>query len=80
MQIVNGRIWPMDGPIIENGYVMVEAGRIAGVGPMTAAPADDQRVDAGGRLVLPGLVDAHCHLGLFGDGLGEEGEDGDEEL
>lgn len=79
MQIVNGRIWPMDGPIIENGYVMVEAGRIAGVGPMTAAPADDQRVDAGGRLVLPGLVDAHCHLGLFGDGMGDEGDDGNED-
>jgi imidazolonepropionase-like amidohydrolase len=35
-------------------------------------------VDAGGGWLLPGLIDAHCHTGLFNDGLTLEGEDGNE--
>ena len=39
---------------------------------------DGEQLDLGGLHVYPGFVDAHCHLGLFGDSLGFEGEDGNE--
>ena len=80
MLIINGRVHPVDGPVIENGYVAVTGDKIARVGPMSEAPArwEGETIDARGCHVLPGFVDAHCHLGMFGDGLGFEGDDGNE--
>jgi imidazolonepropionase-like amidohydrolase len=39
---------------------------------------EGERLDAAQGHICPGLIDAHCHLGLFGDGLGFEGDDGNE--
>ena len=80
MLIINGILHTMDGPIIENGFVHVEEGKIVAVGPMSALPdgVDQDVVDAAGGHVYPGLVDAHCHLGMFGDSLGFESDDGNE--
>ena len=81
MLIINGIIHTMDGPVIENGYVAVEGSKIAQVGPMSDCPATwrGETFDAQGGHVCPGFIDAHCHLGMFGDSLGFESEDGNEE-
>ncbi len=50
--------------LLENAWILVEDGRIAQVGT-GSAPTCEEMVDAGGRLVTPGLVDAHTHL-IFG--------------
>lgn len=42
------------------------------------APLDAEIIDAEGRLVTPGFIDAHCHLGMWEDGIGFEGSDGNE--
>lgn len=42
-------------------------------------PACPEALDASGRLLLPGFIDAHCHIGMWEDGLGFEGDDGNEE-
>ena len=70
----------MDGPVIECGFVHVEGDKITAVGPMSALPGgiDGPVGDAAGRHVYPGLVDAHCHLGLFGNAVGFESDDGNE--
>lgn len=75
--ILNGVIHPMDAPVLSNGFVTWAEGKITGVGPMEALPQGDfaLRLDAHGAHVTPGYIDAHCHLGVFGDGLGFEGED-----
>ena len=80
MLITNGILHTMDGPVIEGGFVHVEGGKIAAVGPMSDLPAgiEGPVVDAAGRHVYPGLVDAHIHLGLFGDAVGFESDDGNE--
>lgn len=46
----------------EPGSILIEAGRIAAVGPALAAPWGADVVDCGGRLVTPALIDCHTHL------------------
>jgi imidazolonepropionase len=52
---------------IEDAALVVEGGTVAWTGPAADAPDADQRVDAGGRAVLPGFVDSHSHLVFAGD-------------
>lgn len=78
MLICNGKIVPMEGEIIENGFISWENGKITAIGSMKNAPTGAY-LDAHGGWVLPGLVDVHTHLGLFEDALGFEGEDGNED-
>lgn len=80
MLIQNGVVHPMDGPVIPNGYVLLEGNKIKAVGSMDAVPQGwaGPVLDAAGGHILPGLVDAHCHLGMCGDGLGFEAEDDNE--
>ncbi|HWJ82751.1 MAG TPA: imidazolonepropionase [Nocardioides sp.] len=47
--------------------LVMDDGLVAWVGPARDAPAADERVDAGGRAVLPGFVDSHSHLVFAGD-------------
>jgi imidazolonepropionase-like amidohydrolase len=49
-------------PPLEQATVVLDGERIAWVGPAADAPAADDVVDCTGRTVMPGLVDAHCHL------------------
>lgn len=80
MLIVNGTVHTMDGLTIPNGYVAVSGSKIAKVGPMEECPDfwEGETIDAGQGHILPGFVDAHSHLGMFGDALGFEGDDGNE--
>ena len=80
MRILNGVVHTMAGPVIPHGYVEVENGKIRAVGDMSArtAAAAGPVYDAGGGHILPGFIDAHCHLGMFGNALGFEADDGNE--
>jgi imidazolonepropionase len=51
--------------------VVIEDGRITGVGPNLAAPAGAERIDAGGRVLMPGFIDCHTHACWAGDRLDE---------
>ena len=74
--IKNGYIRPMVGNDIENGSVLIgDDGKIAAVGMDLAAPEGCTVIDARGRLVTPGLVEAHCHIGLDNEATGWEGKD-----
>ena len=80
MLIINGTVHTMDGLTIPNGYVAVSGDKIARVGPMEECPDhwEGETLDAAQGHIVPGFVDAHCHLGMFGDALGFEGDDGNE--
>lgn len=79
MLIINANIKTMEDEDFENGYIAVSDGKIQSVGPMGEAPADGDVYDACGMTLYPGFIDAHCHLGMWEDGLGFEGDDGNEE-
>jgi imidazolonepropionase-like amidohydrolase len=61
--IENARILDGTGAVVERGTVVVRDGRIAGVGASASGGAANAvRIDAGGRTVMPGFVDAHRHI------------------
>ena len=64
--IVGGTILTAAGQRIERGTLIAKGGAITYVGDGSVAiPADAIRVDASGRFVTPGLIDAHSHLGVY---------------
>ena len=74
--IKNGFIKPMVGEDIPCGCVLLgDDGKIVAVGAEIPAPDGCTVIDAQGRLVTPGCVDAHCHIGLDNQGMGWEGRD-----
>lgn len=62
---VGARIVPIGAPEIENGVLIVRSGTIEAVGPAasTTVPADARRIDVAGKVIMPGLVDTHSHIG-----------------
>ena len=57
--------------VLRDAAVVIEGERISWLGPAADAPAADERVDAGGRALLPGWVDSHTHLIFAGDRTAE---------
>jgi imidazolonepropionase-like amidohydrolase len=60
--IKGGTVVPVVGKIIENGVVVIENGKIKSVGKTARIPEGAQVIDASGKWVTPGLIDAHTHL------------------
>jgi len=88
MVIKNARIYTMslsgENQIIENGYVKISDGLIDEVGDMKEYKKNNKNnnknnkeeiIEAGGKWLLPGFIDAHTHLGMYEDGLKNEGDD-----
>ena len=62
--ITGAKIYPVSGPVIDNGTVLIRDGKIAAVGANVAVPADAQRIDASGKVVTPGLVNGATNIGI----------------
>lgn len=89
MEIINGQIHTMGAQgVIKHGAVRVENGKIAWVGTMkqwqemrhadsagSELDGSDQVLDAGGGWVMPGIIEAHCHMGITEEKKGMEGDD-----
>lgn len=52
---------------LNDAALVAESGTISWIGPASEAPAADEKVDLGGRAVLPGWVDSHTHMVFDGD-------------
>lgn len=79
--IKNGYVKPIVGADIENGSVLIgDDGKIIAVGENIEAPECATVIDAEGRLVTPGCVEAHCHIGLDNEAVGWEGRDYNESV
>ena len=62
--LTNGRLYTIDNGIIEQGTILLDGEKIAAVGTDVAIPADAQVIDVEGRIVTPGFIDAHTHIGI----------------
>lgn len=77
MLFINANLYTMDkSGHIEKGYLLTEGNKITGVGSMENCPAIiSDCIDLGGKLLLPGFIDTHSHLGMIEDSVGVEGDD-----
>ena len=78
--IKNGTIKTMEGPDITNGEILIDGEIIKKVGKNIEVDEDVEIIDASECIVVPGLIDGHCHLGMWEEGIGFEGADGNESV
>ncbi len=79
MYIVGGTIKTMAGQDIEDGCIHVVDGKIEQIGRRGEVPfhpaAHERVLEVKGGLILPGLIEAHCHMGITEEKKGMEGDD-----
>ncbi|HWI66642.1 MAG TPA: amidohydrolase [Symbiobacteriaceae bacterium] len=77
LAITNAKVYPITGPVLNGATVLIDGGKILAVGTVDI-PADAEVLNAAGRHLLPGFVDPHTHVGLWGEGGGHAEYDGNE--
>lgn len=82
MLVVKGaKIYPVVGEVLNDGMMLIgDDGKIAGIGQGLAVPDNAKVVDLKGKVIIPGIIDAHSHVGIWGDGEGRPGYDGNESV
>jgi len=81
MFIIHGNIKTMEGRDFTDGFVEMRDGKIAALGEMKDCPkAEGQVLDVQGGLVMPGIIEAHCHMGITEEKKGMEGDDCNENV
>src|SRR6266545_7973614 len=78
MAIVGGSVIPIEGTPFSDGAILIEDGTSRALGRDVRVPDGVDRVDATGKVVMPGLVDAHVHLGVHEEAEGWAGQDTNE--
>jgi len=78
LAIKGGKILTITDGTIEEGTILIDGGKIVDVGADVAVPAGAEVIDASGMVVMPGLVEAHCHIGIWEETVGWAGSDGNE--
>lgn len=80
LALVGARVLPIDADPLEDGVVLLRDGRVEALGARDAVtlPDDAEVVDCAGGWLLPGLIDAHVHLGVWEEGEGWAGQDTNE--
>ena len=78
LAIKGGKVLTITNGVIDNGVVLVENGKIKAVGKDMKIPADAKVINANRKIVMPGLVEAHCHIGITEETVGWYGNDGNE--
>lgn len=73
MLIKNAKIYTMEEEGIIEGDILIQNGKIMKIGKVEED--DDEVIDASGKFVFPGMVEAHCHLGMEESAIGFEGDD-----
>lgn len=78
MQAIKGATILTPERTITNGTILIENGKITAVGSDVQVTAEADVLDVAGKYVIPGMIDAHCHTGIFSDGVGWNHSDGNE--
>lgn len=78
LALTNGRIITMSGQNFDRGTVLIDDDKINAVGDNIPIPEGTEIIDVKGHWVMPGLIDAHCHLGIYEEIYRIEGDDANE--
>jgi imidazolonepropionase-like amidohydrolase len=76
LAIIGKKVNTITDGIIKNGVILVEDGKIKEIGPDVKVPDGVKPLKA--KYVMPGLVEAHCHIGIWEEKIGWAGSDGNE--
>ncbi|WP_461614429.1 amidohydrolase [Clostridium sp. Marseille-QA1073] len=76
--IKNANIHTMTKEVLDKGAIIVDNGKIVVIGKDLEIPENSTVIDAQGGFLMPGMIDAHCHVGMWENGIGFEGADGNE--
>lgn len=81
MIIRNGKIITMNDKVIENGSIHIKNGKILHIydKPVSCYEIDEDIIDATGLWVMPGIIEAHCHIGITEEKKAVEGDDCNEQ-
>lgn len=77
--LTNGKILTMEEKDYDNGTVLIDNGKIVALGENIEIPKDAEIIDAKGKYILPGFIDAHTHVGILEEIYQVEGDDVNEE-
>lgn len=82
MLIINGKIYTMEGQVIENGYLWIKGKKIEEIGEMidgrtlkALMNSQEKILDVDGAWVLPGFIESHSHIGITEEKWGTIGDD-----
>ncbi|MBE6022326.1 MAG: amidohydrolase [Cellulosilyticum sp.] len=73
--IKNGKILTMIGKNYEKGCILIKGSKIAKIAEVIEETPDMEVIDAKGGWVMPGIIEAHCHVGITEEKKGVEGDD-----
>jgi imidazolonepropionase-like amidohydrolase len=75
LAIKGGKILTITDGVIEGGTILIDGGKIVKVGKRIKVPEEAEVIDVTGKVVMPGLIDAHCHIGIIEEKIGWAGGD-----
>ena len=80
LAIRGAKVYPISGPPIERGVLLVANGKIVAVGEegKIKIPRGATIEDAAGKVVMPGIVDSHSHIGIIANPMAEDSGDANE--
>ncbi|MDS9471922.1 amidohydrolase [Sporosarcina pasteurii] len=74
LYIKNAKILTGTGDVVEGNFT-VKDGKFEAIGSSVIIPEGAQCIDVSGKIITPGLIDVHTHLGVYEEGIGQEGHD-----
>lgn len=75
LAVANGKILTMTGRVFQKGTILINQGKIVAMGENILIPKGVDVINAQGKVVMPGLIDAHCHVGIAEEVYQIEGDD-----
>ncbi|MEK5389402.1 amidohydrolase [Margalitia sp. FSL K6-0131] len=75
LSIINAKVFDGTGNVIDNGKIVIEDGKFSQIGTSLSIPEGCKVIDVEGKIVTPGLIDVHTHLGVHEEGVGKAGQD-----
>lgn len=75
LAVANGKILTMEGRTYQKGTILIDQGKIVALGDNILIPKGADVINAQGKVVMPGLIDAHTHVGIAEEVYQVEGDD-----
>ena len=75
LAFINAEIWTVSHGKIKNGKILLQDGKITALGKKISIPVEATVIDVQGKIITPGLIDSHSHVGVMEESIGWAGDD-----